>query len=171
MTIIDYALGNADLMGSFEHSLCKAWTLASESNKRRLETAFPQHFPTDMMYFGTHDFRDYPSKEEWRTAYEEHLRAQNMTPYEQLKTKYPDRILLIRVGDFYETYEDSAKVIAQLLGITLIRQDGTGKEMAGFPSHALDAYLPKLIRAGYKVAICDNWKNPNRREKTITELV
>ena len=176
MTIIDYVLGNAGLMGSFEHSLCKAWTLASESNKRRLETAFPQHFPTDMMYFGTHDFRDYPSKEEWRKAYDSYAK-QPINQYAEIKSKYPERLIIFRHGDFYEAYENDAKVCADTLGLVITwRNNKTDFKnykgaLTGFPYRALDSYLPKLIRAGHKVCICDLLEEPKQTRKTITELV
>ena len=77
--------------------------------------------------------------------------------YEQMKAKHPDSILLFRCGDFYEAYGDDAKTASEVLGITLTRtsrKDITA-QMAGFPHHALDSYLPKLVRAGKRVAICD----------------
>lgn len=78
-----------------------------------------------------------------------------------LKKKHPDALLLMRCGEFYETYMQDARKSAEILGITLIRRtktkgtDGKPLEMAGFPKHELDNYLPKLIRAGQRVAICD----------------
>ena len=76
--------------------------------------------------------------------------------YRELKKKHPDALLLFRCGDFYETYEQDAKVCAKVLGITLTFRDlGEHIDMAGFPHHALDTYLPKIIRAGHRVAICD----------------
>ncbi len=77
--------------------------------------------------------------------------------YEQMKAKHPDSILLFRCGDFYEAYGDDARTASEVLGITLTRtsrKDITA-QMAGFPHHALDTYLPKLVRAGKRVAICD----------------
>lgn len=74
--------------------------------------------------------------------------------YDEMKSKHPDAILLMRCGDFYETYYDDAATIAEVLGITLTtRKDGT--RMAGFPAHSLDTYLPVLVRKGKRVAICD----------------
>ena len=75
--------------------------------------------------------------------------------YHNLKEKHPDAILLFRCGDFYESYENDAVDIAKILGITLCNYKGIWSNLAGFPHHALDAYLPKLIRAGKRVAICD----------------
>lgn len=84
--------------------------------------------------------------------------ANVLTTYKELKAKHPDAVLLFRCGDFYETYEQDAKVVSEVLGITLTKRNGSPKGegyMAGFPHHALDAYLPKIIRAGHRVAICD----------------
>ena len=106
-----------------------------------------------------------------------------MTPMMQqffdLKAKHPDAVLLFRCGDFYETYCDDAIVAARILGITLTKRNNgagvKGDEMAGFPHHALDTYLPKLIRAGKRVAICDQLEDPKLTKKLvkrgITELV
>ena len=95
-----------------------------------------------------------------------------------LKAKNPDALMLFRCGDFYETYSTDAVEAADILGITLTkRANGKGKtiEMAGFPYHALDTYLPKLIRAGKRVAICDQLEDPKLTKKLvkrgITELV
>ena len=96
-----------------------------------------------------------------------------------MKAKHPDALLLFRCGDFYETYCDDAVIAAGILGITLThRNNGAGAkgdEMAGFPHHALDTYLPKLIRAGKRVAICDQLEDPKLTKKLvkrgITELV
>ena len=101
-----------------------------------------------------------------------------MKQFLDLKAKHPDAVMLIRCGDFYETYSTDAIVAAEILGITLTkRANGKGKtiEMAGFPHHALDTYLPKLIRAGKRVAICDQLEDPKLTKKLvkrgITELV
>jgi len=93
-----------------------------------------------------------------------------MKQFLSLKAKHPDALMLFRCGDFYETYSTDAIIAADILGITLTRRaNGKGKtvEMAGFPHHALDTYLPKLIRAGKRVAICDQLEDP----KTTTKLV
>lgn len=107
----------------------------------------------------------------------------NLTPmmkqFYDLKAKNPDAILLFRCGDFYETYAKDAVTASQVLGITLTRRNNKGQnpatEMAGFPHHALDTYLPRLIRAGYRVAICDQLEDPKLAKKLvkrgITELV
>lgn len=101
-----------------------------------------------------------------------------MKQYVEIKTQHPDAILLFRVGDFYETFSDDAIVAAEILGITLTRRaNGTAQfvELAGFPHHALDTYLPKLVRAGKRVAICDQLEDPKMTKKLvkrgITELV
>ncbi len=86
-----------------------------------------------------------------------------MKQYYKIKQKYPDTILLFRMGDFYETFEDDAVIISKVLGITLTkRAHGASGDvpLAGFPHHALDSYLPKLIRAGYRVAICEQLEDP-----------
>lgn len=102
-----------------------------------------------------------------------------MKQFYDLKSKHPDAIMLFRCGDFYETYSRDAVVAAEILGITLTKRSG-GKggepiEMAGFPHHALDTYLPKLIRAGRRVAICDQLEDPKLTKtlvkRGITELV
>lgn len=82
--------------------------------------------------------------------------ANVLKTYRDLKSKHPDALLLFRCGDFYETYGQDAKVVSEVLGITLTFRDlGEHIDMAGFPHHALDTYLPKIIRAGHRVAICD----------------
>ena len=89
--------------------------------------------------------------------------------FDELKAKNPDAVLLFRVGDFYETYEDDAVTASDVLGITLTKQGGT--RMAGFPHHALDTYLPKLVRAGQRVAICDQLsETPAQEPKTSQTL-
>jgi len=102
-----------------------------------------------------------------------------MKQFFDLKAKHPDAILLFRCGDFYETYCDDAVTAAKILGITLTHRNNGGAkggdEMAGFPHHALDSYLPKLVRAGKRVAICDQLEDPKLTKKLvkrgITELV
>ncbi len=101
-----------------------------------------------------------------------------MKQFLDLKAKHPDAVMLFRCGDFYETYSTDAIIAAEILGITLTkRANGKGKtiEMAGFPHHALDTYLPKLIRAGKRVAICDQLEDPKLTKtlvkRGITELV
>lgn len=102
-----------------------------------------------------------------------------MKQFLDLKAKHPDAVLLFRCGDFYETYSTDAIVASEILGITLTkRNNGKGGqqiEMAGFPHHALDTYLPKLVRAGKRVAICDQLEDPKLTKKLvkrgITELV
>jgi DNA mismatch repair protein MutS len=101
-----------------------------------------------------------------------------MKQYNAIKSKYPDALLLFRVGDFYETFGDDAVKTAKTLGIVLTkRNNGAAGEMnlAGFPHHALDMYLPKLVRAGYRVAICDQLEDPKLAKgivkRGVTELV
>jgi len=101
-----------------------------------------------------------------------------MKQYYAIKDKHPDAVLLFRVGDFYETFGDDAIKTAEILGITLTRRaNGAASyvELAGFPHHALDTYLPKLVRAGQRVAICEQLEDPKQTKKIvkrgITELV
>lgn len=102
-----------------------------------------------------------------------------MKQFYDLKAKHPDALMLFRCGDFYETYCEDAVIATNILGITLTKRNNGGKgpavEMAGFPHHALDTYLPKLIRAGKRVAICDQLEDPKLTKKLvkrgITELV
>ena len=100
-------------------------------------------------------------------AYEQSLLSVNVTDdcvksqlpvykkYYELKKKNPECLVLFRCGDFYETYEDDAQLVSDCLGITLTKVHKTGLRMAGFPYHALDTYLPRLIRSGFRVAIDD----------------
>ena len=98
-----------------------------------------------------------------------------MKQFFDLKAQHPDAVLLFRCGDFYETYCEDAVTASRILGITLTRRSTGGTEMAGFPHHALDTYLPKLVRAGKRVAICDQLEDPKLTKKLvkrgITELV
>ena len=101
-----------------------------------------------------------------------------MKQYMSIKSKHPHAMLLFRVGDFYETYLDDAPKAAKILGITLTQRSGTNPELgalAGFPYHALDTYLPKLVRAGLRVAVCDQLEDPKQAKgivkRGITELV
>lgn len=101
-----------------------------------------------------------------------------MKQYIEMKQRHPDAVLLFRVGDFYETFSDDAITASEILGITLTRRaNGTAQsvELAGFPHHALDTYLPKLVRAGKRVAICEQLEDPKLTKKLvkrgITELV
>ena len=118
-------------------------------------------------------------EEKERTVNEEEIvLTPMMKQFLDLKAKHPDAVMLFRCGDFYETYSTDAIVASEILGITLTkRANGKGKtvEMAGFPHHALDTYLPKLVRAGKRVAICDQLEDPKMTKKLvkrgITELV
>ncbi|MFT5646956.1 MAG: DNA mismatch repair protein MutS [Aureispira sp.] len=100
-----------------------------------------------------------------------------MTQYDELKAKYSDAILLFRVGDFYETFSTDAITASNVLGIVLTaRNNGPSKvELAGFPYHSLDTYLPKLVQAGYRVAVCDQLEKPSKLKKLVkrgvTEVV
>ena len=89
--------------------------------------------------------------------------------YREIKHKHPDAVLLFRVGDFYATYCEDAVAASEILGITLTKKDGI--KIAGFPYHALDTYLPKLIRAGRRVAICDQLEGPKTTQKLTKHRV
>ena len=100
-----------------------------------------------------------------------------MAQYNKVKAKYPEALLLYRVGDFYETFGDDAVKAAQVLGITLTSRNngGSDTELAGFPYHSVDTYLPRLVRAGYRVAICEQLEKPSKEKKIVkrgvTEIV
>jgi len=111
-------------------------------------------------------------------AKKEVVKTPLMRQYFQIKAKHPDAILLFRVGDFYETFSDDAILASKILGITLTkRANGSASfvELAGFPHHAVDTYLPKLVRAGQRVAICEQLEDPKTTKKLVkrgvTELV
>ena len=93
-----------------------------------------------------------------------------MKQYNQIKAKHPQALLLFRVGDFYETFGQDAVVASKILGIVLTKR-GAGStsetELAGFPHHSLDTYLPKLVRAGQRVAICDQLEDPKMTKKIV----
>lgn len=101
-----------------------------------------------------------------------------MKQYNSIKAKYPDALLLFRVGDFYETFGEDAIKASSILGIVLTkRANGAASyvELAGFPHHSIDTYLPKLVRAGHRVAICDQLEDPKLTKsivkRGVTELV
>ncbi len=100
-----------------------------------------------------------------------------MRQYYKIKAKYPDAILLFRVGDFYETFGEDAKKTAEILGIVLTSRNNGGNdtELAGFPFHAMDLYLPRLVQAGYRVAICEQLEKPSKDKRIVkrgvTEMV
>src|ERR1700740_881810 len=101
-----------------------------------------------------------------------------MQQHRAIKQKYPDAILLFRVGDFYETFGEDAIIASKVLGITLTKRNNgvaASSELAGFPHHALDTYLHKLVKAGYRVAICDQLEDPRKAKgivkRSVPELV
>lgn len=100
-----------------------------------------------------------------------------MAQYNKVKAKHPEALLLYRVGDFYETFGEDAVKTAQVLGITLTSRNNGGSdiELAGFPYHSVDTYLPRLVRAGYRVAICEQLEKPSKEKKIVkrgvTEIV
>lgn len=94
--------------------------------------------------------------------------------FDELKAKHPEALLLFRCGDFYESYREDAVALSEVLGITLTKRSSDNINMAGFPYHALDTYLPKLIRAGKRVAICDQIEDGNTKalvKKGVSEMV
>ena len=113
-------------------------------------------------------------EEKERTVNEEEIvLTPMMKQFLDLKAQHPDAVMLFRCGDFYETYSTDAIVASEILGITLTkRANGKGKtiEMAGFPHHALDTYLPKLVRAGKRVAICDQLEDPKMTKKLVKRV-
>ena len=100
-----------------------------------------------------------------------------MRQYNEIKGKHPDTLLLFRVGDFYETFNDDARKASKILGIVLTKRSNGGSDdaLAGFPHHSLDTYLPKLIRAGLRVAVCDQLEDPKATKgivkRGVTDLV
>src|ERR1700710_2221247 len=101
-----------------------------------------------------------------------------MQQHKAIKQKYPDAILLFRVGDFYATFGEDAVIASQVLGIKLTKRNNgsaSSSELAGFPHHALDTYLHKLVKAGYRVAVCDQLEDPKQAKgiikRGVTELV
>jgi len=101
-----------------------------------------------------------------------------MQQHRAIKQKYPDAVLLFRVGDFYETFGGDAIIASKVLGITLTKRNNgaaSAAELAGFPHHSLDTYLHKLVRAGYRVAICDQLEDPKAAKgivkRGVTEMV
>ena len=80
-----------------------------------------------------------------------------METFRKVKEKHPDALIMLRCGDFYELMEQDAEAGAKVLGITVTKHNDTGDKLAAFPYHALDMYLPRLIRSGYRVAICDGF--------------
>src|SRR5690625_1985776 len=104
----------------------------------------------------------------------EKLEKKGQTPlmrqYYKIKGRHPNAVLLFRLGDFYETFDDDARTISRILGITLTRRsNGQAKDvpLAGFPYHALDNYLPKLVRSGLRVAICEQLEDPKYARKIV----
>ncbi|MDB9915145.1 DNA mismatch repair protein MutS, partial [Saprospiraceae bacterium] len=92
-----------------------------------------------------------------------------MQQYFAMKAQYPDAILLFRVGDFYETFGEDAEKTSRILNIILTSRNNGGSDipLAGFPYHSLDTYLPKLVRSGYRVAICEQLEKPSKERKIV----
>ena len=96
---------------------------------------------------------------------QEDISSAYIKQFNEFKEKHPDALLIFRCGDFYELYEQDAEIAADVLGIVLTVRTSDKRKMAGFPHHALDTYLPKFIRAGHRVAICDQLEAPTKKEK------
>ena len=96
-----------------------------------------------------------------------------MRQYFELKAKHRDALLLFRVGDFYETFGEDAIKASSSLGIVLTSRNNGGSdvELAGFPHHSLDLYLPRLVKSGYRVAICEQLENPARKRRLSNEAL
>ena len=92
-----------------------------------------------------------------------------MRQWREIKAQYPDALLLFRVGDFYEAYNEDAEQATKILGITLTHRGKAKFLMCGFPFHALDTYLPKLVRAGHRVAICDQLEDVKKATKNLVK--
>ena len=93
-----------------------------------------------------------------------------MKQYFSVKAQYPDALLLFRVGDFYETFGEDARIASKVLGIVLTKRANgyaSSVDLAGFPHHAIDTYLPKLVKGGYKVAVCDQLEDPKLTKKIV----
>ena len=89
--------------------------------------------------------------------------------WREIKAQYPDALLLFRVGDFYEAYKEDAEQVTKILGITLCKRGKAHFDFCGFPFHALDTYLPKLVRAGHRVAICDQLEDVKKATKNLVK--
>lgn len=89
--------------------------------------------------------------------------------WREIKAQYPDALLLFRVGDFYEAYKEDAEQATKILGITLCKRGKAHFDFCGFPFHALDTYLPKLVRAGHRVAICDQLEDVKKATKNLVK--
>ena len=105
------------------------------------------------------------SEEVARAIIEEERICRLLLQWRNIKSQYPDAVLLFRVGEFYELYNEDAEVASKVLGIVKTKRGTSNIPFAGFPFHALDTYLPKLVRAGHRVAICDQLDEPNRKSK------
>ena len=147
----DFLLRQADLMGmgprQFEEQVKKTLGVAYDKEVMKRE---PKPLKEDDL--------PYPNK----------AQQLMMKQYDDLKEKHPDAMMLFRVGDFYETYKEDAQKASRLLNLTLTKRNDDKTEMVTFPYHALDSYLPRLIRAGQRVAICDQLEDP-RLTKTLAK--
>lgn len=159
--------------------MCKiSQSYATDYNQRTALFTAPQHYDTSQGVLDDTNVSE-SSDEDSATDKSEELKiAPNtmlVSQFEELRRKHPDAILLFRCGDYYEIYDDQAEIAAKILGITPGIRHSVGRMITRFPHHALDTYLPRLIRAGQRVAICDQLDNPMNSSKLvkrgITELV
>lgn len=128
-------------------------------------------------YFCRHGLQERPEMKK-KMAKPNHSETPMMQQHRAIKQKYPDAILLFRVGDFYETFGQDAIIASQVLGITLTKRNNgaaAASELAGFPHHSIDTYLHKLVKAGYRVAVCDQLEDPKQAKgvvkRGVTEMV
>ena len=154
-------VGQEAIAWLFDH---REWEKLVRATGNIARSGYPEHFKKQMHDLMAQSESSAESKEDVSPM---------MKQFRDLKSKHPDAVLLFRCGDFYETYEDDAEEAAKILGITLAKKAGV--RMAGFPHHALDTYLPKFIRAGKRVAICEQLEDPKLTKKPvkrgITELL
>lgn len=111
------------------------------------------------------EFKPYEEEVKTKVKVKKEKPSPLLKSYDDLKAKHPDAVLLFRCGDFYESYREDASILADVLGITATKRRSDNVMVAGFPHHALDGYLPRLIRAGRRVAICDMLEEPKRKKK------
>lgn len=152
----------------------KAMEVNNELKSEYIEVCGQRSWVSLVNYYSKKAAKEQPKVEEQPVAEVKEL-SPIMKQFHDLKEQHPDAVLLFRVGDFYETYGEDAETAAEILGIVLTTRNTDGTKMAGFPHHALDTYLPKLVRAGKRIAICDQLEDPKLTKKLvergITEMV
>lgn len=141
-------------------------TVTEPSGHKRQTNLSIAVFNHELETKGIYPANEQPAEEETEPAEERTFDSPMFKQFKAIKEQYPDAMLLFRVGDFYELYASDAEEASKILGITLTKR-GDGMAFAGFPFHALDTYLPKLVRAGKRVAICDQLENPKEAKKEV----